>query len=150
MKPLLLFAGALFCHLHVFSQEETSSKFRIIGTDTVYNIVDDQAYPVNGMKKFYDEIYALTKYPAQARKAGVEGRVFIEFVVDKNGSLRDMAIIRGIGAGCDEECLRVLKLVNKWVPGKVAGKAVHSKFQLAMVFKLGGVKKEPKEKRKKG
>ena len=77
------------------------------------------------------------KYPSQARRMGIEGRVFVEFIVDKDGTLTNVKAIKGIGAGCDEEAERVIKNHPKWNPGKQRGKAVKQKIVLPITFKLG-------------
>jgi TonB family protein len=85
-------------------------------------------------------------YPQQAKEKGIQGTVYVKFVVEKDGSISDAKIIRGIGAGCDEEVLRVVKLMPKWKPGKQRGKAVRVYFNMPVKFTLT---KEKKRKRKK-
>jgi protein TonB len=102
----------------------------------IFTIVEEQAQPVGGMAAFYKFVGEKMKYPAQARRMQVEGRVFCEFVVNKDGSLQDVKVIRGIGAGCDEEAIRVIQSAPPWKPGKQRGKPVRSKFNLAIIFKL--------------
>jgi protein TonB len=77
------------------------------------------------------------KYPAQARRMGVEGKVFVQFVIGKDGSINDVKIIKGIGAGCDEEAARVMQSAPPWNPGKQRGKAVKQRYTLPIIFKLG-------------
>jgi protein TonB len=67
---------------------------------------------------------------------GVEGRVFCKFTVNRDGSIQDVQVIRGIGAGCDEEAIRVIQSAPAWKPGKQRGRAVRSSFNLAIIFKL--------------
>jgi periplasmic protein TonB len=102
----------------------------------IFTIVEEQAQPVGGMAAFYKFVGEKMKYPAQARRMQVEGRVFCEFVVNRDGTLQDVKVIRGIGAGCDEEAIRVIQSAPPWKPGKQRGKAVRSKFNLAIIFKL--------------
>ncbi len=102
----------------------------------IFTIVEEQAAPTSGMQAFYKTLFEKIKYPAQARRMGVEGRVFCEFVVNRDGSLQDVKVIRGIGAGCDEEAVRALQSMPPWKPGKQRGKAVRSRFNLAVIFKL--------------
>jgi protein TonB len=102
----------------------------------IFTIVEEQAQPVGGMSAFYKYVGEKMKYPAQARRMQVEGRVFCEFVVNRDGTLQDVKVIRGIGAGCDEEAIRVIQSAPAWKPGKQRGKAVRSKFNLAIIFKL--------------
>jgi protein TonB len=79
---------------------------------------------------------AKIKYPELARKAGIEGKVYISFIVNRDGHVSNPEIIKGIGAGCDEEALRVVSLLGKWIPGKQNGKAVRVKMSIPIVFKL--------------
>lgn len=102
----------------------------------IFTIVEEQAAPQGGMSAFYKYVGEKMKYPAQARRMQVEGRVFCEFVVNRDGTLQDVKVIRGIGAGCDEEAIRVIQSAPPWKPGKQRGKAVRSKFNLAIIFKL--------------
>ena len=78
------------------------------------------------------------KYPETARIAGVEGRVYVTFVVEVDGSVNDVRILRGIGSGCDEETVRVISAMPKWNPGKQRGQAVRVQFNLPVRFYLGG------------
>ena len=75
------------------------------------------------------------RYPEIAKKAGVEGRVFLQFVVNENGDVVDPVVTRGIGAGCDEEAVRGI-LTAKFTPGKQRGKTVKVKMSLPITFKL--------------
>ncbi len=75
------------------------------------------------------------KYPEIAKKAGVEGRVYLQFVVDEQGNVVDPVVMKGIGAGCDEEALRVVRTL-KFKPGKQRGKAVKVRFSLPINFRL--------------
>ena len=91
-------------------------------------------------KKMLEFIYKNIKYPAIARENGVEGTTVIRFVVDKDGSILDPEVVRDIGAGCGEEALRVVKMMNsmpqKWNPGKQRGRPVKVMFNLPVKFRL--------------
>ncbi len=76
------------------------------------------------------------KYPQMARESGIQGRVFVTFVVEKDGSVTDVKVLRGIGGGCDEEAVRVIKNMPKWIPGKQRGKPVRVQFNMPILFKL--------------
>ena len=104
--------------------------------DEIFTIVEESAAPDGGMQAFYTYVSKKLKYPSQARRMGIEGRVFVEFVVDKDGTLTNVKAIKGIGAGCDEEAVRVIKSHPKWSPGKQRGKAVKQKIVLPIVFKI--------------
>ncbi|MEZ5083006.1 MAG: energy transducer TonB [Bacteroidales bacterium] len=71
-----------------------------------------------------------------ARESGIQGRVFVTFVVERDGNITDVKILRGIGGGCDEEALRVIKNMPKWTPGKQRGKPVRVQFNMPIMFKL--------------
>jgi protein TonB len=105
--------------------------------EEIFTIVEDQPEPKGGMAAFYEYVGKKLKYPAQARRMGIEGKVFVEFVVDKDGSITDVKAIKGIGAGCDEEAIRVIQEAPKWKPGKQRGRPVKVRMILPITFKLG-------------
>lgn len=76
------------------------------------------------------------RYPEIAIRAGVEGLVSIVFLVDKNGKIKDASVIKGIGAGCDEEALRVISSLPDWHPGKQNGRSVTVRMSVPIRFKL--------------
>jgi len=106
-------------------------------TDEIFTVVEESATPKGGMQAFYKYVGEKIKYPAQARRMGIEGRVFVEFVINKDGSLSDVKAIKGIGAGCDEEAVRIVQSSPSWNPGKQRGKAVKQRYTLPIIFKLG-------------
>ena len=106
-------------------------------TEEIFNVVEESAAPKGGMQAFYKYVGEKIKYPAQARRMGIEGRVFVEFVINKDGSLSDVRSIKGIGAGCDEEAVRIIQSAPAWSPGKQRGKAVKQRYTLPIIFKLG-------------
>ena len=89
------------------------------------------------MGAFYEFVQKKLKYPSQARRMGIEGKVFVQFVVDKAGNITEVTTVRGIGAGCDEEAVRVIKDSPQWKPGKQRGKSVKVRMILPITFKLG-------------
>lgn len=76
------------------------------------------------------------RYPEKAREASVQGTVYITFVVERDGSVSDVRVLRGIGAGCDEEAVRVIKMMPEWSPGKQRGKPVRVQFNMPIKFSL--------------
>lgn len=105
--------------------------------DEIFTIVEEQPTPDGGMPAFYDFVRKNLKYPSQARRMGIEGKVFVQFVVDKDGTITDVQAIKGIGAGCDEEAIRVLSKHPKWKPGKQRGRPVRVRMVIPITFKLG-------------
>lgn len=104
--------------------------------DQIFLVVEEQASFPGGMGEWNSYLRKNLKYPRQATRMGIEGAVFLSFVVDKGGNISDIQVIRGIGGGCDEEAIRVLKNSPKWAPGKQRGRAVKSRMQLRIVFRL--------------
>jgi protein TonB len=104
--------------------------------EEIFSIVEDQPTPQGGIEAFYKYVGKNINYPAQARRMGVEGKVYVQFVVDKDGSLNEVQAIKGIGAGCDEEAVRVVKAAPKWKPGKQRGRAVKVRMVIPITFKL--------------
>jgi TonB family protein len=76
------------------------------------------------------------RYPPIARENNVQGKVILTFVVERDGSLSDIKIVRGIGSGCDEESVRVISLSPKWIPGTIKGKPVRVQYSLPITFAL--------------
>lgn len=106
-------------------------------TDQIFTIVEESASPKGGMPAFYKYVGEKIKYPPQARRMGIEGRVFVEFVIAKDGTLTEVKAIKGIGAGCDEEAVRIVQSAPPWNPGKQRGKPVKQRYTLPIIFKLG-------------
>lgn len=75
-------------------------------------------------------------FPQMAKESGITGTVYITFVVGKDGKLSNFRILRGIGGGCDEEAIRVLKKMPDWIPGRQGGKTVPVQFNLPIKFIL--------------
>ncbi len=77
-------------------------------------------------------------YPKEAQEKGIERRVYVQFVVEKDGSLSDINVIKGIdnGGGCNEEVMRIVKMMPKWEPGKNRGEAVRTRYAIPVAFKL--------------
>ncbi len=86
------------------------------------------------MKFLQDNI----KYPQMARESGIQGTVYVTFVVEPDGSVTDVRVLRGIGGGCDEEAVRVIKEMPKWNPGMQRGKPVRVQFNMPIKFTLQG------------
>lgn len=77
-------------------------------------------------------------YPEIAKRAGVEGKVMVQFVVEKSGDITEIAVLKGIGAGCDEEAVKVARMMPRWTPGKQNGKPVRVKMVIPIHFRLQG------------
>jgi periplasmic protein TonB len=76
------------------------------------------------------------RYPQMARESGIQGTVFVTFVVETDGSVTDVRVLRGIGGGCDEEAIRVIRAMPKWNPGRQRGRPVRVQFNMPIRFTL--------------
>ena len=104
----------------------------------VYHFTDDKINPEfpGGLQAFAMFLTHQMRYPASAKENIVEVKMFINFTVDKRGKLRNLRIVRGIGSGCDDEVIRVLKLSPDWTPGKVYGIPVDISYTIPISFTL--------------
>lgn len=91
---------------------------------------------IGGTSELYKWLGNNLRYPTAAVNAGVEGKVFVKFIVEKDGTISKLEVLKGIGFGCDEEALRTLQKMPKWNPGKQNGRAVRVYFTLPISFKL--------------
>ncbi len=102
----------------------------------VFTVVEEMPEFPGGMAKLAEYLANNIKYPQMARESGIQGRVFINFVVEPDGHVSNVNVKRSVGGGCDEEALRVVKAMPKWKPGKQRGKAVRVSYNLPVNFKL--------------
>ncbi len=94
------------------------------------------ASPKKGMKDFYNEIGANVKYPKAARRAGIKGKVFVQFTVYPDGTIQDVKCIKGIGGGCDEAAIEAVSKSKPWMPGTQKGIPVKQRMTLPIEFNL--------------
>jgi protein TonB len=104
--------------------------------EEIFFAVESPPAPVGGMKTFYQYVGKNINYPNQARRAGIQGRVFLKFVVNADGAITDITLLKGIGYGCDEEAIKVLRNAPKWQAGKQRGKPVRVFMTLPITFQL--------------
>lgn len=104
--------------------------------DVVYEQVDIIPEFPGGLKEMYAYIGKNLKYPEQAVKATVIGKVIVKMIVEKDGSINSIAFLKGIGFGCDEEVERIVKAMPKWTAGMKDGKAVRTSFVLPVMFAM--------------
>lgn len=104
----------------------------------VYIHVDEEAKPKGGKRAYFKLVAKNLHYPVEAHRAGVEGRVFVEIVIDEEGKIISAKTPEGhkLGYGMDEEAIRVLKM-TEWIPAKKGGKVVKQKMIIPVLFKLG-------------
>ncbi|GAB3305295.1 energy transducer TonB [Hymenobacter tenuis] len=97
---------------------------------------DQPARPVGGTEAFFEWIQKNQRYPALARQRKVEGRVMMEFIIQKDGTLSDIKPIKRLGSGLDEEAIRLIKAAPKWQPATYKGEPMRQKMVLPVVFSL--------------
>jgi protein TonB len=102
----------------------------------IFTFVEEQAEFPGGEEARITFLQKNIKYPALARENGIEGRVYVTFVVGPDGSIRDVKVLRGIGGGCDEEATRVVKMMPAFKPAKQNGRPVNVQFNMPIVFSL--------------
>ncbi len=114
-------------------------KVEIVEEPEIFTIVEDMPEFPGGQAELFKFIGKNINYPPMARENGIDGTVYVGFVVMENGSIENVSIKRGLsggGAGCDAEAIRVVKEMPKWNPGKQRGKPVRVAFTLPIRFKL--------------
>ena len=105
-------------------------------TEEIFVVVENQPQFPGGnaamMKFLSDNI----KYPVIAQENGIQGRVICNFVVERDGSITDVQVVRGVDPSLDKEAIRVIQQMPRWTPGKQRGQAVRVRFTLPVVFRL--------------
>ena len=107
-----------------------------VDEEQIFQIVEEQAQYPGGMAECMKFLSKNIKYPTISQENGVKGRVIVQFVVNRDGSIVDAKVMRGVDPYLDKEALRVVGLMPKWSPGKQRGKAVRSQFILPVMFRL--------------
>lgn len=104
------------------------------GDDDIFQIVEDvPTFPFGDVSKW---IAKNVKYPQIAAENNIQGKVFMNFVIEKDGSITDVKVLRGVDPALDKEAIRVIKSMPKWKPGKQRGKPVRVSFNLPITFTL--------------
>jgi TonB family protein len=125
-----------------------SQPSRRAGVDgEIFTVVEQQPEFPGGMKELGNFIMQNLRYPKAAQKANVQGKVFIRFIVTKEGDVTNAKILKGIGFGADEEAVRVVSQMPRWKPGMQNGHAVNTEYNLPIRFDLDGSDTESAETR---
>ncbi len=116
-------------------------KFKVEGSEDsknekVWELVDDPPSFPGGENKLMEYLGKSIVYPTMAKDHNISGRVYITFLIDKTGKISEPKVLRGIGGGCDEEALRVIKGMPPWLPGRQNGIPVSVQYNLPIVFNL--------------
>ena len=132
----------LLCANYVFAQDTTATA-PIDTAEKILLVVETMPVFPGGLDSLMSFLKNNTIYPDSARNAGIEGKVYVAFVVNKEGWVQDVRVIRGVSPLLNEEAIRVVKLMPRWSPGYQEGKAVNVQYTLPMNFKLT----DPKDKK---
>ncbi|TVR38769.1 MAG: M56 family peptidase [Bacteroidia bacterium] len=118
--------------------------------DVIFTIVEQLPSFPGGTDAKLHFLQSKLRYPAEAREAGIQGTVFVTFVVENDGEISDVRVLRGIGGGCDEEAVRVVEKMPAWEPGVQRGEKVRVQFNLPIRFKLNGDNNKESQNREDG
>jgi TonB family protein len=107
-------------------------------SEDVFLVVENSATPPGGFAKFYEYIDSNLVYPKDAERKGIKGKVFVEFVINKDGSIDDTSVnvIKGLDESSNDEAIRLMKECPNWTPGTMKGQVVKQKFVLPITFEL--------------
>ena len=140
MKKTVLFlalcAGFFSLQAQTDDTKNNSNYREVTVDDGVFVLVETMPEFPGGENAMYKYLVDNLKYPEQAKKEKITGKVYISFVVERDGSISNAEVLRGIGGGCDEEALRVVRNMPKWKPGTQRNKPVRVQYTLPLNFKL--------------
>lgn len=137
MKNLKFLSLMLF--LVFFSLNNTQAQEKK-SNDGVYFNAEKMPEYTGGIEALKSDIMKSVKYPEEAKKKGIQGKVFVSFIIDENGKLTNAKIARGVEPSLDKEALRVVNQLKDWSPGMDEGKPVKVSFTLPIQFALDGKK----------
>ena len=107
------------------------------GTTLFFDVVDTPPSPVGGFEAWSRHLSENLTYPTSARMKGIQGTVLVSFIVNTDGTIEGIELVQGIGGGCDEEAIRIIKSSPSWTPGMIKGKAVRTRMKIPIGFRLG-------------
>ncbi len=138
IQKSVLLAVMVFGVMVSYAQIERSSEAVKYADEShqVFQVVEQAARFPGGFDKMNKFLSDNIKYPEKARKDNVQGRVMLSFIIETDGSISDVKVLRGIGKECDAEAVRVIKSMPKWEPAKNKGKKVRQEFVLPVTFSL--------------
>lgn len=102
----------------------------------IYDVVEEMSEFPGGMEKLMEYIKAQIRYPDTAQRAGIQGRVIVSFVIEKNGAVSHPEVIRSVHSELDAEAIRIVSSMPKWKPGKQNGVPKRTRFTVPVAFRL--------------
>ena len=139
MKIKLLFTTLLLLTAsltYAQNQHDNDTIASITGDTTIYTAAEKMPSFPGGEMKMYEFLAMNVRYPQRAREDGYSGTVYVRFVVEPDGSITNIEVAKGVGGGCSEEAVRVVKMMPNWIPGEAFGKKVRVTYTLPVSFKL--------------
>ena len=130
-KPILIVSNEIDIDIVVDVEEETEPI-----VETIFDIVEEMPEYIGGVEKLYEYLGDNINYPEQAKDFSIQGKVFVQFVVWKDGTIKDVKVVKGPHRLLNEEALRVITKMPSWKPGKQRGKNVNARFTLPIKFKI--------------
>jgi len=117
-----------------YNQKNIVGEENINNSEEVVEFAEEMPSFPGGDDELVNFLSKNLKYPELAKRAGITGKVIVDFVIDIDGKISDIKVVKGIGYGCDEEAIRVIKLMPKWIPAKIDGKPIRFKLSLPILF----------------
>ncbi|MBL4624422.1 MAG: energy transducer TonB [Flavobacteriales bacterium] len=125
----------------------STSKDSVVEELEIFTVVEQMPEYPGGQDEMMIFLGENIKYPDAAKDAGIQGTVYVKFILYEDGSIKDVKVMRGIGGGCDEEAIRVVKMMPNWKPGRQRGENVRVSFILPIRFTLSNPNKNQKKRR---
>ena len=107
---------------------------KVLKVDSIFYVADVMPQFPGGESGLFEYLKKNVHYPASAKAKNIQGRVYVQFIIERDGSVSRAKITRGIGSGCEEESLRVIKQMPKWTPGKMHNAPVQVQYTLPVKF----------------
>lgn len=139
IKPILFLLFSILAAQTIHSQEANNmdSVVAVSGEDTlIFHVVEQMPRFPGGEEARIKYLTQNIRYPAEARDNGIQGRVYVTYVVEADGSISNVRVLRGIGGGCDEEAAQLISNMPNWEPGKQRGKPVRVQFNMPILFSI--------------
>ena len=123
-------------YMEIDNYSSVASYYVTPPADTVFTMLEAEAEYVGGLEKLAMDIRKLLKYPKTARRKGIEGKVLVQFVVDKSGRISNSQVVKGLDPECDQIAISTVNQLRAWIPAEYHGKEVASTFTLPINFRL--------------
>lgn len=136
MKKSLALLFLMFFAITVYGQTDTVQSRSLPVGEKVFDVVEEQPSFPGGQGALISWLAENIKYPVEAAKAGIQGRVIVQFVVTATGSIADVKVVSGVEPSLDKEAVRVISSMPKWTPGKQNGTAVNVRYTYPVIFRL--------------